>query len=165
MTPTARAIAALTIGIVVASCCLPAVGVVQRPYKPSEASMAPVVVSEPTPTRTPPLRGVITAITGPTPRPDPAPPQGRRTSGKATWYCCTKGYGENEMVAAAGSELRIGKWRGRKVTVTTGGTSIQVTLVDWCLCKGSRIIDLQPAAFRKLAPLSRGVINVTVIVP
>lgn len=167
MTPKARAVA-LTLGVFVAACCgVTAEGRAPTVYKPSEASFAPIAVSTPTPAPTLPPR----AVAGPlnTPKPSPKPRGAISTAligGKATWYCCTKGYGESRMVAAAGSELRIGNWRGRTVTVTgPAGNSIRVKLVDWCACKGSRIIDLQPAAFRRLAPLSRGVIDVSVNLP
>lgn len=66
------------------------------------------------------------------------------------------------MYAAAGTELQRGKWRGSKVRVCTADRCVTVTLIDTCKCKGSRIIDLYGMAFRKLAPLSRGVLNVTV---
>lgn len=70
------------------------------------------------------------------------------------------------MVAAAGPALRTGNWRGRVVTVSAGGHSIRVRLVDWCQCyRGEareRVIDLHPAAFERLGSLSRGVMKVTV---
>ena len=157
MTPKARAVA-LTLGVFVAACCgVTAEGVAPTPYKPVEASMAPVVVSAATPAPTARQRGSIAAVEAPTPKPEP---RGATKTGKATWYCCTKGYGEGEMVAAAGSELRKGNWRGKKVEVCAD-RCITVTLVDWCGCPGSRVIDLHPAAFSRLAPLSRGVIPVT----
>jgi hypothetical protein len=34
--------------------------------------------------------------------------------------------------------------------------------VDTCGCIGSRIIDLYPGVFRQLAPLSQGIVTVTV---
>jgi len=86
-----------------------------------------------------------------------------RVTGLATWYCCTKGWTSDRLFAAAGSELRQGRWRHRTVTVTgPNGRTIRLPLVDWCLCSGTRVIDLSPAAFRMLAPLSRGVVSVTV---
>jgi len=91
----------------------------------------------------------------------------KKVSGKATWYCvpgvsvCHRNYA-NGMYAAAGSELRKGNWRGSKVRVCTSTRCVVVTLVDWCACKGDRIIDLYGMAFRKLAPLSRGVLQVSV---
>lgn len=101
----------------------------------------------------------------PTPRPTVAPsrtqsPATRSVKGVATYYCCTHGY-PSGMYAAAGGEIRIGKWRGRYVSVCAK-TCVKVRLVDWCACKGSRIIDLYPEVFRKLAPLSRGIVTVTV---
>jgi rare lipoprotein A (peptidoglycan hydrolase) len=79
-------------------------------------------------------------------------------SGTATWYGTGPGAGD----AAAGAELRTGKWRGRAVTVCSGGKCVSVRLTDWCACKGNRIIDLSDEDFRRLAPLSVGIINVTV---
>lgn len=82
--------------------------------------------------------------------------------GLATWYCCTRGYSRLALVAAAGPALRVGRWRGRFVTVVAGGRRLRVRLVDWCSCHGGRIIDLHPSAFRRLAPLGVGVKRVTV---
>ena len=65
------------------------------------------------------------------------------------------------MYAAAGPALRVGDWRGRTVTVTAGGRSVRVTLIDWCACPDGRLIDLYAGAFSRLAPLSRGVVRVT----
>ena len=86
---------------------------------------------------------------------------GAGTSGSATWYCCTRGHSSGEYVAAAGPALRVGNWRGRYVTVCAS-RCLRVRLIDWCLCSSARVIDLHPAAFRALAPLSRGVTRVTV---
>jgi hypothetical protein len=73
------------------------------------------------------------------------------------------------MIAAAGPALRrsLGKgWRGTRVAVCLDGRCVRVTLADWCAC-GPRhgrptLLDLSDGAFRRLAPLSRGVIEVTV---
>jgi Lytic transglycolase len=91
----------------------------------------------------------------------------RKVKGIATWFClpgvsaCTSGY-RGGMYAAAGSELRIGNWRGRTVKVCGNGNCIYVKLIDWCACGGSRIIDLYHDAFSALASPSRGGIGVTV---
>lgn len=85
-------------------------------------------------------------------------------TGRATWY------GARGMIAAAGPGLRqaLGPgWRGRAVLVRAGDRSIVVRLTDWCACFGrnpakERIIDLSDDAFAKLAPLSAGVIVVSV---
>ena len=92
---------------------------------------------------------------------------GKRASGSATWYCktgvsvCHSDY-SGGLYAAAGPALRVGDWRGRRVQVCGGGSCVVVTLVDWCSCGGSHIIDLYSAAFQQLAPLSSGAIRVTV---
>ena len=90
-----------------------------------------------------------------------------RVRGQATWYCKTgvsscHYANSGGMYAAAGAEIRKGDWRGRQVQVCQGGRCIWVTLIDWCACEGSRIIDLYSDAYRKLDPLSGGVITVTV---
>ncbi len=90
-----------------------------------------------------------------------------RVRGGASWYClpgvsaCTSGY-PGGLYAAAGSELRIGRWRGRTVRVCGNGHCVYVRLIDTCACGGSRIIDLYSDAFRRLAPLSKGSLLVTV---
>jgi len=79
--------------------------------------------------------------------------------GKATWYDW------RPRQAAAGPALRkaLGKhWRGKWVTVTTKGHSIRVRLTDWCACGHGRVIDLDDTSFKKLAPLSRGVLSIRV---
>jgi hypothetical protein len=76
--------------------------------------------------------------------------------GVASWYA-TDG-----LVAAAGPRLRTGAWRDSVVTVSAGGRSVAVRLVDWCACP-QRLIDLSDDAFARLAPLSRGLAHVTVI--
>lgn len=105
-----------------------------------------------------------------TPRPAAQIPSGggsARVSGSASWYCktgtsaCTNGY-PGGMFAAAGSEIRIGNWRGRTVKVCGNGRCIAVKLIDWCACGGPRVIDLYSDAFRQLAPLSQGTVKVTV---
>jgi rare lipoprotein A (peptidoglycan hydrolase) len=82
-------------------------------------------------------------------------------SGLATWYDDGPG-----LYAAAGPDLRHGDWRGSFVTVTSGSRSVTVQLTDWCAC-GDRngrptLLDLSATAFRRLAPLSKGVIAVEV---
>lgn len=82
-------------------------------------------------------------------------------SGIASWYCCTAGYGDG-LYAAAGPALRVGNWRGTVVTVSADGVSVRVQLVDVCQCYGARLIDLEPAAFARLAPLSVGLVEVKI---
>lgn len=83
--------------------------------------------------------------------------------GWATWYAA------DGMIAAAGPALRehLGRdWRGTAVRVTANGHTVVVRLTDWCAC-GKRhgkptLLDLSDDAFRRLAPLSVGVIGVEV---
>jgi hypothetical protein len=111
----------------------------------------------------------------PTPKPKPKPAvtssggSGGTTSrsGTASWYCkagvsaCHYKYSSG-LYAAAGPALRVGDWRGRNVRVCASGNCVRVTLIDWCQCYGSRVIDLYSDAFQRLAPLSSGTVKVTV---
>lgn len=96
---------------------------------------------------------------------------GTKRYGTATWYCragvsvCHRDYPDRagpDLYAAAGSELRVGHWRGRSVTVCERGTRncVRVKLVDWCACGGNRIIDLYWDAARAIGDY--GVMRVTV---
>jgi hypothetical protein len=86
--------------------------------------------------------------------------------GVATYYDNGPG-----LYAAAGPALRhaLGTgWRGSVIKVCANERSqcVKVRLTDFCKC-GPRhgkqtLLDLSPAAFRALAPLSRGVLEVTV---
>jgi len=90
---------------------------------------------------------------------DQAPPASGRASvsGTATFLCdpprwpvCTRGYPESSYVAARGSELPRA-WQGKLVRVFWRDRHVDVRLVDTCLCRGARIIDLYAVAFRDLA--------------
>lgn len=81
-------------------------------------------------------------------------------SGIASWHAT----GRDGLYAAACRPLRralVHRWRGRHVLVAVGRRAVEVTLNDWC---GSRdkTIDLSDEVFRYFAPLSRGVLRVTV---
>jgi rare lipoprotein A (peptidoglycan hydrolase) len=150
------------------------VGAVPRPESTSSVAITQV---EPLA----PLRDFATAERSFAPRPTPDQPNtarvqvktkplrltGKHASGSATWYCkagvsaCHSQF-PSGMYAAAGPALRVGDWRGRRVQVCSGGNCVVVTLVDWCACGGSHIIDLYSGAFQRLAPLSSGAVQVTV---
>lgn len=91
---------------------------------------------------------------------------GRLAAGVASWY----GTGRNGLYAAAGPALRSAlgpRWRGRRVAVLFNGRRVVVTLNDYCPCgerskRPDKLIDLSDEAFRRLAPLSRGVLRVTI---
>jgi len=85
--------------------------------------------------------------------------RGHAVRGAPTYYCragisrCTRGYPDGpgkDFYAAAGPSLRIGDWRGRTVTVTANGRSIEVTLIDWCACRSPHFLDLYWDAFEAL---------------
>jgi hypothetical protein len=88
----------------------------------------------------------------------PMPTRRTKMRGLATWYPAQIGH------AAAGPSLRVGRWRGRIVVVCVGATRrcISVRLTDWCRCGHGHIVDLAAGSFRRLAPLSRGVVSVVV---
>lgn len=86
-------------------------------------------------------------------------------SGVASWYCrpptsrCTAGY-SGGMYAAIRKDLLF--LRGQVVTVCAGSDCIEVTVID-CNCgPNANLIDLYSDAFQRLAPLSIGVVRVTV---
>ena len=96
-------------------------------------------------------------------------PSGRHSiTGKASWYCragisiCHHAYPPGSMVAAACRKLRIAMgpgWRGDTVTVSSGGRTVTVKLVDWC-GSTTKLIDLYWEPMRRLG--GTGVIPVTV---
>ncbi len=88
----------------------------------------------------------------------------RTVTGNATWYCsassaCTHGYSPSDLVAAI--DTNTGFHQGDVLRVTSGRKHVDVVIVDTCLCKGRRVIDLTSGAFWRLAPLSAGVVPVT----
>jgi hypothetical protein len=80
---------------------------------------------------------------------------GNETAGQATWYATPWG-----GLTAASPWLPF----GTAVTVTDLGTGNAVTVIinDRGPFSPGRIIDLSPAAFAALAPLSRGVLHVRI---
>jgi hypothetical protein len=121
----------------------------------------------------PPLLGApLAGDGGTTTAPSGAPaPEGDVGSaligGKATWCAPTpthcQSWGGGALVGAVpsfsyGDEPYLAE-------VCSGGACVTVTVVSYCAC-GDRggeptVIDLSPAAFSRLAPLSAGVIDVT----
>ncbi|CAE6477881.1 unnamed protein product [Rhizoctonia solani] len=94
--------------------------------------------------------------------------EARANSGKGTWYNPSVGTGacgwrnkDSELVVALGpSKFKKVKKCGQSITVKSGGKSVNVKVVDLCPSCGGGSVDLSPAAFKKLAPLSKGVIQV-----
>ena len=75
--------------------------------------------------------------------------------GLASWY------DDGPGLYAAVPSWRFGD-RPYQVRVTAGDRSVVATVRDFCGCPGERIIDLSPAAFAELAPLSAGLVPVMV---
>jgi len=106
-------------------------------------------------------QNAVTTTVAPAPSPTASADLGASgtLSGQATWYHWHVGE------AAAGPKLRqaLGvHWRGQSVTVCAT-SCIRVRLTDWCACHPStRLVDLDARSFARLAPLSAGVIDITV---
>jgi hypothetical protein len=95
----------------------------------------------------------------------------RETSGWAAWCAPTptrcQGWGGDALLAGVPSF----RWGDEPYTVqvSANGRSVLVTVVSFCACGDRKgiptVIDLSPAAFAELAPLTVGVLSVTVRVP
>ncbi len=128
-----------------------------------EAPTPPGAGASPTPAGSPPPVGVtptaltIEPATARNPRLTP-PPEG--ITGDATYYA----YHPGQAAAAAALRAYLGpNWRGMTVTVATDDRAIRVVLTDYeSSTIPGRLIDLDAGDFALLAPLSRGVVQVTV---
>lgn len=99
----------------------------------------------------------------------PASAVGGDISGKATWYCCSRGWRGQAVVALPGA--LGGHYTAppatRFVTVCADRCAV-LPVVDYCGCfwgsDSQRVADLSPEAWASISdtPLSRGVISVTV---
>ena len=87
------------------------------------------------------------------------PGGGGGRSGRASWY------DDGPGLYAAVNSYRWGDPR-YSVRVCAGSRCVTVTVRDFCQCyvgtSRERVIDLSPDAFRRLAPLSAGLVKVTV---
>jgi len=125
---------------------------VRRTAAPS-ASPSPKPTARPTPKPTAKPRATARPVAQPKP-----PRTTRSLRGLASWYCkagvspCHYRYPPGSMVAAACGKLRAAmgpNWRGRIVTVSSGGRQVTVRLVDWCGSK-TKTIDLYWEPMRRL---------------
>lgn len=87
-------------------------------------------------------------------------------SGQATYYdvglgSCGDTNSNSEMVAALSGDIMSSKYCGKSITVKGGSGSVTVKVVDTCPGCDKGSVDLSPAAFKKLGPLSKGVIPIT----
>jgi rare lipoprotein A (peptidoglycan hydrolase) len=123
--------------------------------------MAPRPLAQPSPTAQRATEGpgpsspTATDLVRPSSTPPGVSPQATPRSGTASWY------------GAAGRVAAVPGWDHRpyRVRVCAGARCVVVRVQDWCGCyvgtSRERIIDLSRSAFLELAPLSRGVIRVT----
>lgn len=91
----------------------------------------------------------------------------KRHSGRGTYFkpgmgACGWWSGSSDMITAI-SQKRWGggKYCGRMLRVCHSGKCTRVKIVDMCPGCGKGSLDLSPRAFKKLAPLSQGVIGVS----
>lgn len=99
----------------------------------------------------------------------PPPAGGTVVSGKATWYCCSRGWRGQAVVALPGA--LGGRFHGPpatwSVTVCADRCAV-LPVVDYCGCSwgtaNQKVADLSPEAWAAItdSALSRGVLKVTV---
>ena len=86
--------------------------------------------------------------------------------GVATWYCCTRGYDGQAVVALPGARYVPAGRPTDKVRVCVRQETERCgvfPVVDFCGCPGNRIVDLSATAARSLElDLSRGIWPATV---
>jgi rare lipoprotein A len=112
---------------------------------PTTTTVRPTTTTAP-PTTQPPTTTTTTA-------PPPPPPPPNTESGKATWYRWNEGECAHKTLP-----------RGTVVTITNlaNGRTATCTVTDRGPYGGNRIIDLDDGTFAQLAPLSAGIIDVTI---
>ena len=151
-------------------------GDVPSQWAPTE-TMYPLVVAPqstirvggaPTPTASALATHRPTATVAPSVLRPAASMSGHSITGVASWYCrpgvsrCTRSHPDGLYAAIRRDLLAL---RGERVTVCRAdlpSVCVVVTIID-CNCgPNANLIDLYSDAFRELAPLSRGVVKVTV---
>jgi hypothetical protein len=131
---------------------------------PTTTTVPPTTTTSPPPPPTTTVAPTTTTTSPPptTEAPAPPPPPGAeversadRQRGQATWYSQPAGY---EARGCAHRTLPF----GTVVTVSSGGRSTTCVVNDRGPYGAGRIIDLDDQVFAELAPLSAGVIEVTI---
>ncbi|KAF9127670.1 hypothetical protein BGX30_014701 [Mortierella sp. GBA39] len=93
--------------------------------------------------------------------------QGSSFSGRGTWFTGTVGscgtpFDTNDLIVAMNAPQMGGtSMCGKSVLITSGGKTVTARVTDTCPSCNSGSLDLSPAAFTQLAPLSTGVIPIT----
>jgi hypothetical protein len=99
----------------------------------------------------------------------PPPITGDEITGRATWYCCTRGYRGEAVVALPGAlGGRYDPAPASRYVTVCGDRCVRLPVVDYCSCAwgttAQKVVDLSPEAWAAVtdSPLSRGVVTVTV---
>ena len=125
------------------------------PRSTTTTTAAPTTTTAPPATTTTTAPPPTTAPPAPAPAPPPPPPPApaNQQSGKASWYRYRAGECAHRTLP-----------RGTVVTVTNvaNGATATCTVTDRGPYTGGRIIDLDDDTFAQLAPLSAGVIDVSI---
>ncbi|KAI9443493.1 expansin family protein [Lactarius indigo] len=113
----------------------------------------------------------LSALAAPIPVPDESQELDKRTThvGRGTWYepglgNCGWTNNRNQLVVAMPKSLydqNNGSNCGQMVQISYGGKSVTAKMVDSCPGCGGNDLDMSPATFGTLAPLSEGVIKVS----
>ncbi|KAG0072291.1 hypothetical protein BGZ89_007176 [Linnemannia elongata] len=93
---------------------------------------------------------------------------GGEFSGRGTWFTdstgsCEVPFDTNDLIVAMNAAQMGGKSQcGKSVKISFGGKTVTAKVVDTCPSQfcSSGALDLSQAAFKKLAPLDVGVINI-----
>lgn len=110
-------------------------------------------------------------VTAPAPRVTvvAAPPPGEVVEGTATWYCCSRGWRGEAVVALPGAlGGRYSEPPATLYVTVCADRCAELPVVDYCGCywgtASQRVADLSPEAWAAIsdADLSQGVITVTV---
>ncbi|KAH9988526.1 RlpA-like double-psi beta-barrel-protein domain-containing protein-containing protein [Russula vinacea] len=109
---------------------------------------------------------VLPILAVPTPVPENFDGLEKRTVGKGTWYYpglgnCGETNSASELVVAISSQIYDnGAHCLKQVQISYGGQSVNAIIVDSCPTCGQDDLDMSPATFKKLAPLSQGDIEI-----
>ncbi len=94
---------------------------------------------------------------------------GDEITGKATWYCCTRGYRGQAVIALPGAlGGRYDPVPASRYVTVCADRCVRLPVVDYCSCywgtTTQRVADLSPEAWAAVtdSALSRGVVTVTV---
>ncbi|KAG0267356.1 hypothetical protein BG011_006773 [Mortierella polycephala] len=88
-------------------------------------------------------------------------------SGRGTWYTgslgsCGKPFGPNDMIVAMNAPQMGDKALcDKSVKITYGGKTVEARVTDTCPSCSSGALDLNQPVFEKLAPLDKGVIDIS----